>query len=362
MLFYLFITVVLIAVLVASITDCRNNTELLLRQKIYFSKPIYNMIFIALIAFFWFLTAFRSSEIGNDTLQYLNYYDIIARNGVNENFQIELGYQYFCLFLSKITPDPYFILTVSSTVCYVISGIYIYRNSNNILFSAILLFCVAFPFFASGVRQSISMAIVLIAYEQIKKGKKVIPIILILFASLFHVSALMALLWFAHRFIPKRVVVVISIALVVSVLAAMGSLNAMLASILKEYENYFESEYAGSGWLGIVYYALRATVFYLFIYLSSKGNENEYSLEVSNAVLLLFTVCLGFSVNLFSRASLYFLLVTAIDIPNSLNSGKIKNRDFWMLLIGIVMLAYFMLTLIARPEWNQLYPYKFRWD
>lgn len=44
------------------------------------------------------------------------------------------------------------------------------------------------------------------------------------------------------------------------------------------------------------------------------------------------------------------------------NSGKIKNRDLWMLIMGIIMLAYFMVTLIVRPEWNNLYPYEFNWN
>lgn len=362
MLLYSCITLVLLVTLIISVTDCRSNGELKIKRAFCFSKSIYNLLFIGLMLLFWFLTAFRGDSIGNDTVNYLSYYRQIARSGIDTKLQIELGYQYFCLFLSKITPNPYFLLIICATICYSICGIYIYKHSNNILFSLIFLFCVAFSFFASGIRQAIAMVIVLIAYSKIKDGKKVLPVLLILFASLFHTSALIALLWLAHKYIPQKPVIVIAFALFISILAASGSINSILSSALKEYQSYFDSEYAGIGWLGIVYYALRALVFYLFVYIAYKKEGKEKSLEIANTIFLLTTVCFGFSVNLFSRASSYFLLTTVVDVPNAFNSGKIRNRDSWMIIMGIIMLAYFMATLIVRPEWNHLYPYKFNWN
>ncbi len=362
MVLYLCIASVLFISLFVSITDCRSNDELMAQRNGCLNKSTYNFLFICLIFTFWFLTAFRGSRIGNDTIHYLHYYEQIAKSGVDTALHIELGYQYLCLFLSKFNPDPSFILIVSSTICYGVCGIYIYKRSNNILYSAILLFCVAFSFFASGIRQAIAMAIVVVAYSKIKDGKKVFPIILIILASFIHTSALIAFLWFAHKFISKKPMIVIPTAIVVSILAAIGSLNSVLMNILEKYQTYFETESAGAGWLGIAYYALRAMVIYLFIYKFSEESENTHSLATCNAILLLITVCLGFSLSLFSRASLYFLLLAVVDVPNCFNSGKVKDRDLWMILAGTVMISYFILTLIVRPEWNNLYPYEFYWN
>ena len=358
---YIILTVVLFVALALSTTDCGNNVGLRAKQKILFSQSIYKWIFFLLILLFWFLTAFRGSSIGNDTVQYLNYYKQIAKYGINKNWSIELGYQYFCLLLSKLNSDPYFILIVSATICYGICGIYIYKKSDNILYSTILLFCVAFSPFTNILRQSIAMVIVLIAYEMIRKKRCFVAIILILLATLFHISAVLVFLWFAHKFIPKKPVVII-VALGVAILSASGVLNTLLTTVIKEYQSYFEAEQAGTGWLGILYYCLRAFVFYIFIYTAYKGSVKEHSLEISNSVLLLITVCLGFSVNLFSRASSYFLLISVVDVSNIFNSGKIKNRNLWMIIMGGIMLAYFIVTLIIRPEWNNLYPYQFNWN
>lgn len=362
MLLYFCITFILYIILIISVTDCGDNYELKRKHSIFFNNSIYKFLFISLIVLFWFLTAFRGSSIGNDTIHYLKYYIYFANNGINQNFHIELGYQYFCLIISKINPDPYFLLFVCATICYFICGLCIYKHSNNVLFSTLLLFCVAFSFFTSGLRQSIAMVIVLIAYMKIKDNKKLIAIILILLASLFHVSALITLLWFAHKHIPKKPELVIIIALIISILAASGTINEFLANMLKKYQSYFDSENVGTGWLGISYYTIRAFVFYIFIYIACGKNKKENSLSISNSILLLITVCLGFSVNLFSRASLYFLLITVVDIPNAFNSGKIKNRDVWMHTMGIVMLSYFIVELMIRPEWNNLYPYEFNWN
>lgn len=362
MLLYLCITLVLFVTLIISISACRNNVELKIKRSICFDKSIYNFLFISLILLFWFLTAFRGDSIGNDTVNYLGYYKQIAKSGINTKLQIELGYQYFCLLLSKINPNPYFLLIVSATICYGVCGICIYKKSDNILYSTLLLFCVAFSFFTNAIRQSIAMVIVLVAYLKIKDGKKVLPIVLILFASLFHKSALLTLLWFVYKYIPKKPNAVITFALIIIILAITGILNSLLTRVLKEYQSYFYSDYAGTGWLGTAYYVLRALVFYLFIYIANKKEEKTNSLEIANTIFLLITVCLGFSVNLFNRASLYFLLITVIDIPNAFNSGRIRNRGIWMFIMGIIMLAYFMVTLIMRPEWNNLYPYKFFWD
>ena len=359
---YIILTVVLFMALALSTTDCSNNVELRAKQKILFSQSIYKWIFILLILLFWFLTAFRGASIGNDTSAYLRYYKQIESYGVNSELSIELGFQYLCLFLSKITPNPYFLLFVCATICYSICGLYIYRYSHNILFSLILLFCVSFSLFTNILRQSIAMVIVLIVYFKIKDGKKVLPVFLILFASLFHTSALIAFLWFAHKFIPKKPVIISIVALGSAILSASGVLNALLTTVIKEYQSYFEAEQAGTGWLGIFYYCLRAFVFYIFIYTAYKGSVKERSLAISNSVLLLITVCFGFSVNLFNRASSYFLLISVIDVSNIFNSGKIKNRNFWMIIMGGIMLAYFIVTLIIRPEWNNLYPYEFNWS
>ena len=361
MLMYVIIVAALGLAMLMAITD-RRQDDALDPQKVVVSPMLTNALGGMFLFLFWFLTAFRGSTIGNDTATYLGYYQNIAITGVDPSRQIEGGYQYFCLFLSKISINPQFLLIFVATFCYGICATQIYRHSKNRLYSVMLLFCIVFSFFASGIRQAMAMCIVWVAYNRIQKGKFFGAAALIVLASCLHLSALVGLVWFFHKVIPKNPVLVLVTAMGVAAFSASGLLNTVLTALLREYASYFESENAGTGWLGISYYVLRATVFFLIVYYAYRKNKSEGSLPLANTVFLLLTVCLGFSVNLFERASLYFLLPTVVDLTKAFSTGEFKNRKMLMTVLGTVMLAFFIVTRILRPEWNNLYPYVFFWN
>lgn len=361
MLLYTLVTFALLLALALSLSDCKGteNKSIQAAGGTGLHRWMYDTTCISFLFVFWLMTAFRALNIGNDTSAYVAYYKEIGKNGVSSDLGMEWGYQYYCLFLSKISLNPRLLLIVSATICYGLCGWYIFKYSNNVVFSTVLLFCIAFSPFTNTMRQSIAMVIVLFAYEMIKRNKKLIPILLIAVAALFHTSALIVLLWFGHKFVPKTPKKVLTCAVAIVVLAVSGVLNDVLALVLREYQNYFTSQYAGSGWTATTFYCMEAVAFYLIIYYAYSANGKDCSLVIANAVLFLILNCFGFSVNLFSRASSYFMLVFIAEIPNALNADRIKCRKALMAAIGGIMLMYFFVVLLFRPEWNKLYPYVF---
>jgi hypothetical protein len=126
------------------------------------------------------------------------------------------------------------------------------------------------------------------------------------------------------------------------------------------YSEYLDSDYAGSGWLGVFYYLLRNSVFFLLVYFAyRKDNQREKQLIVAVFSLILMMTGLGFSVNLFIRASEYLLMIVVIELPNAFEDGKLKQKAILESLVCFVMLGYFLFALYIRPEWNYLYPYEF---
>lgn len=357
---YACLVIIFLFILAISVVDYDDGG--LLKKRKLFDKSIHKFIFVVILLVLWFLTAFRDESIGNDSKTYIGYYEEIAKYGINTGYAIEVGYQIYCLLLSKISTNPYFLFIVTATICYGLFGIYIYKYSSNILYSLILLFCVAFSSFTNILRQSIAMVITLFAYEKIKRDKVLIPLLLILFASCFHESALIMLLLFFKKFIPKKPAVVLTISIVLALLSMTGVVNGILIKILPSYSGYFDTERAGSGWLGIFYYCLRAVVFYFIIYKAYSNKVNDNGLTIANSVIFLMMLCFGFSINLFSRVSEYFLLPMVVELPNVFTNGKIKNKKLLMCAVAIVMLAYFLVVLILKPEWNNLVPYKFNWS
>ena len=363
---YISIAIFLIAGMLLEFTAKRKEatiTEENSRLKKENKHTFYQLAFFLIVIFvLWFLTAFRSVRIGNDTYNYFWYFQLFGERGIDPNSRLEIGYQILNVLVAKISHNPYFFLGVVATICYVGTGIYIYKYSDNIVFSTILLFPIAFSVYTNILRQAIAMVICLFAYQAIKKKKYWLAILLILLASSFHTSALIMLALLFHRIIPKRPLVVIPLTAIFIALSLSGAMDNILAILMGSYGGYYELDRITDGWLGIAYYCIRALVFYGIAFLSYEKKVKENSLVLSLFTMILITVSFGFSLNLFSRATNYFLLIAMVELPNALHRGGLKHKKILMFLLGFIMVLYFLVTLIIRPEWNNLYPYQFNWQ
>lgn len=323
----------------------------------------YQLAFFFMVIFvLWFLTAFRSVIIGNDTLNYVRYFPLFGEGGLDFDSRIEIGYQLLNILVYKISPNPYFFLGAVATICYVGTGIYIYKYSDNIVFSTVLLFPIAFSLYTNILRQAVAMVICLFAYQAIKKKKYWLAILLVLLASTFHTSALIVLALLFHRLIPKKPFWVIPLTAIFIALSLSGVMDNVFATIMGEYGGYYGKDDMTNGWLGIAYYCLRALSFYLLAFLSYEKKVKENSLVLSLFTMILITVSFGFSLNIFSRATNYFLLAAVVELPNAIGRGGLKHKKILMFLLGFIMVLYFLVTLIIRPDWNRIYPYQFNWN
>ena len=363
---YISIAIFLIAGMLLEFTAKRKEatiTEENSRLKKENKHTFYQLVFFLITIFvLWFLTAFRSEWIGNDTFNYVTYFQIYSDSGINFDSRLEIGYQILNILVAKISHNPYFFLGVVATLCYVGTGIYIYKYSDNLVFSTVLLFPIAYGFFATGLRQAIAMVICLYIYQAIKNKRFLLAILLILLASSFHTSALLMLAFLFHRLIPKKPFVVIPLTVILVALSLSGIMDNILPILLGDYGGYYESEELTSGWLSISYYTIRALVFYGIAFLSYEKKIKENSLVLSLFTMLLVTIAFGFSINVFTRATNYFLLISMVELPNAIHRGGLKHKKILMFLLGFIMVLYFLVTLIIRPEWNRLYPYQFNWN
>ena len=365
---YISIAVFLIAGLFMELATERKKATYTLENSILKKENKHTRVqivfFLLVIFVLWFLTAFRAKEIGNDTQNYIRYFKFFSSYGIDSNSRFEIGYQILNILVSKINSDPHFFLAVVATFCYIGTGIYIYKYTDNLVFSTVLLFPVAYGFFASGLRQAIAMVICLYAYQALKKRKIAVSVLLILFAMTFHTSAFIMLFLLLHKVLPKKLFFVLSLTVVFIALSIAGVMDNVLGSILSEdtYGGYYSNEELTNGWLGITYYCLRDLVFYIIVQIAYRNKEKENSLVISLFSMLLITIALGFSLNQFSRATNYFLLIATVELPNSIYRGRLNNKKILTFLIGFIMVLYFLVTLIVRPNWNHLYPYEFFWN
>lgn len=311
---------------------------------------------------FWFLTAFRSINIGNDTKVYIYYFNIFNSVGLDFSRTFEPGYQILNAIIGKLSLDPHIFLIMIAAILYLGTGVYLHRYSKNILISLVLFFCCCFSLYTSMFRQGIAMVLVLFAYQLLKQRRRARAFVLILLAMTFHISAGLALLLFLVDKIQLSIRMVVVFTMVISILAGTGILNNFLMILVPKYAHYFDSQYSGSGWLAVTYEVIRNLIWFLLV---SKAIRDKSSMEnrlvITNFMLLLMMSSLGYSVNLFTRASQYFLLIALVELPNTLYIHKLANKRLWLFAICSVMIIMFLLVLLYRPDWNHIYPYEF-WE
>lgn len=362
MILYILMALVTIVFAMMGVFSVSMNNEQLHTKVNIRNLKICNAFGMGGLFFMFFLTACRAHSIGNDTETYVRYFNAIKEMGINHRYQIELGYQYINLLIAKITKNENFFLVIISSIVYMGIGRYIYKYSKNVLISVCLFFCLFFSSFTSMVRQSLAMVIGLFAYQMLKEKRYVQFAILVVIAAFIHKSALVLLLLLLYKWIPYRCKYIYGIAGVIAVLSASGILNEILIMVLPEYQYYFSSVYASSGWLAVSFAVLRAFFLYWMAFDSCKENLKESKLILCVFGMLLLCCSFGYSVNLFVRASEYFLLIGIVEIPNMFYERKVKNYRIKEIAVCSFLVCYFILVLIYRPEWNRIYPYNFWWN
>ncbi len=320
----------------------------------------YNLFILFFLILMWFFTAFRGINIGNDTANYVKYFNSINSGGVDSGYVIELGYQYLNLLISYITDDPHVFLIIVATICYVSIGIYIFKFSKNKAISLVLVFYFCFSNFVNILRQDLAMIIVLYAYQLIKHKHGFVAFLLIMLAAQFHTSAYVALLYFLYKLYPRNLLISLLIAAFVLVLSVSGVLNSILGNLITEYQNYFNSKYAQTGYLGISVELVRNFFIFLILHrVYSVGKTRKDRVTYASAFILLIFSCLSFTVNLFSRACVYFALPCLSELPNAFYENNRSPKKYWLAVLCVLLLVYFIVTCYLRPEWNNLWPYEF---
>lgn len=309
----------------------------------------------------WGLTAFRASNIGNDTDVYIYYFNIFSKFGIDTQRRFELGYQALNVLIGKVTSDPHVFLIIMASMMYICLYICIKKYSKNILITICLFYCCCFSLYTSVLRQGIAMIFVMFAYQHLKNNNKKVALLLILLATLFHTSAIVALLlFFSNKIISNKMIIVLFI--VVTTLSITGVLGVAMESMIPQYEHYYNGKYAATGWLAVTIELLRNLVYYILINKALKTAQlrpSQKNIILLNFALLLIFSGLGYSVNLFTRAGEYFMLNAIIELPNTLYSSKMKNKRIWLFCICVGLMIWFLMVLIYRPNWNYLYPYEF---
>ena len=347
-----------------------NKGETKQRKKIYL-RSVFFLLF--------FISAFRSINIGNDTVEYSRMFDVFgtASNIFNLNTRYELGYVLLNKILYSIWNNKLILFIVTSAFILGSWMKFINVYSSRTWLSVYLFINLRiFYFTLSGLRQSISMAILLISYKYIMEKKLFSFISLVFIASLFHSSAIIFLLVYPLsriKFNFKFLAVESLVSMVVYY--TFETFISIALRIFPQYQSYVKGVYFdGDVRVASIMSFLVIIIILIFGIMTNikyvRKQEKIVPKNQSEVNLLLHIVSLATSVyfiainaNLLSRIGLYFFMFTVVFIPKCIENIKDKRAALIInYLLLIFALAYNLVILIYRPNWQHVYPYEFFWQ
>lgn len=323
------------------------------------------------------LVAFRSSQVGNDTPEYLRIFNEILSNSDYVSItRFEVGYVFLNRLVGKFTSNAQGVFIVCAIIQYSVFIWFIKKHSKNYALSLLLFFLLTFSSTLNIVRQALAMSFVFIAFDRILYKKPFGAIFWIIVATLFHTSAIITIILVFLPYIKFDGIFALVIFVLCVVFAFTDLLYKLCELVAPTYAHYFEGKYAESGWLAITYQLLSNLAYFAVVLIPIKvigRNKAEVlkgrlSVNRKNNILLWITyaafagMLLGYKVNLIDRLITYFSAFTIVLIPNSLQKYDKTSRIVLSCAMVAILIAYSIVVIKIRPEWNAIYPYSFFWQ
>lgn len=332
--------------------------------------------FIAAFFFLFILSAFRAPSIGNDTQNYIDIFQNISELMTSET-RYEIGYLYLNDFIYNHISDSYrafFIIT--SAFIYFSFGRFILKYSKMPWLSLmIFMYYIFFSFTLCALRQSIAMAICTYALSALIDNKKILSCLIICFASIFHSTAILfiVILIIPYLKLSNKTIVTL-FAITIFTASIFNIVLSDFLSIFEQYEHYTDNDsmYSTGGVrIASIFNALICTSVFIYGYAKLRlslhyGNNSIVDNRYSNKIFLFCLVIssaiyiLSLQFNMLDRIALYYNMATLIILPNAIYMLKpINTKTVTAISVILFFISYQLIITINRPEWNNIYPYKF---
>lgn len=277
----------------------------------------------------------RTASVGVDTSRYVYVFENIFRY----EFRYEKGFILFVKLLRNLTTDENLFLFIAAAISLLPIGFVIYRLSKMPYLSWLVYICMFyFSFTFSGMRQAIAMSLTFLAFYFICREKKIVAILLICVAFLFHTSAIIfiaALFLYKHKWKKWEYPVLVAAYLVIFLLRA--PIFSLITRFL--YEEYELVDTQAYTWMTI-----NLGLFALLLFLGNFVKQDklvQYALtlmSVGSAFYLLSSV--GTNV---LRAANYFSVYVTLALPGALKAVPKKIRPFIIIAgVGVLLVFYFI--------------------
>lgn len=322
----------------------------------------------AVICTFFFilfsLLALRSVEVGRDLQVYRYYFFEFAKMDWNEATIPLKEPAYFLLnkAVASFTDNFQWLLAACAFLTvYPIDRVYKDEIEDPVWTIALFICMSTFIMLFSGLRQSIAMALGMLAF-QCAKGHKFLPFLIVVAAAiLFHRSAFILLIIYPlyHAKITKKWLYV-----VIPCLVAVFVYNKQIFTFMTLFiEDYYQSTISETGAYGTLILLILLSVYSFAV--ADETRLDDTTRGMRNILLL--SVALQMFAPLHTlamRMNYYFLLFTPLLIPKIAAQSRPRYAQVVRLSRYVMIVFFFAYFFISCPKSNALdtFPYKFFWE
>lgn len=296
-------------------------------------------------------------QYGNDYMAYfyafsdIHYYDAKSR--------YEPGWQILCLLFK---PLGFFAMTAFLAAFNCIIYYRFIKNYVPPVYYWVAVFIYVFnPYFmlvhSSAMRQSIAIAIFLFSVDYIYKKDIIRYSLCIIFASLFHASAIILLPLYLIFIIDWKITRIRAVLIFVSFIAFLFNannlapyVNRFIETNFEKYSVYQDASELGSG-IGLLYYI--AVLVIILIYAKKQYENKDILFKLSIASY--YVIPLGFIVALMSRVGMYLQPVMMAVIPIILINIQDKKLRFLFLSSYLLMTLYSFYFFFQSDVWRDAF-------
>ena len=312
-------------------------------------KRKYKKLYLVIAGILLTITlGFRASTVGEDTKEYLliataskslswsdifsgfprSTWRVISYSGIaSYDAKIESGYLILNKIIMSVFNNPIAVQCICAALICIFMFKFIYDNSDNLVMSVMGFIGEALYMNAFNLqRQILALAIGINAYTQIKKKQYIRAVLLILIASLFHMSALLYLLLIPISLVKNyRKGIRFSIELVIISLLGANVIITLAARLFPVYRAYTENSYWSTG-LGktIIIWGLEILIC-IYMYWKNSMTKAEYICIVATNIYLGMEI-FALSLTAFSRVALYYRVFVLLLFPCFIK--YIKNQKY----------------------------------
>lgn len=318
------------------------------------------------------LSGLRNVGVGSDTPQYQFIFELVKNDSWGTTFQnlfvkgAKDPFYYFFQKVFQIFTDSFQVYLLFVAIIFMSAfGNFIYRNTTKISHAllAFLLYMGNFYGFFSitGIRQTLATAFLLWSFEYIKQRRLIPFAILVVFASLFHISALVFFpLYFLAPIKKPKLIFRLSLIGIPFMLAFRYQVAAFLVTTAgagDRFSTYLEQQDKGGSYILTALHVLLGLWALSIIDQVKRVNPKVYNMYNTFALALFLFPLQWVNPNA-GRIAQYFTIIMMVWIPFLLDGASVGNPKKRQILYTITVVAFISLTLFAIGNDN----YKFFWQ